>query len=525
MDFMAKLVVVVAVAAASLGVIGCGSGKGLAPSGSGGVGGSGPGGAGGTAGIYQIVIPSKINTNLDILFMIKNSSSTTLMQQKLMAQLPTFLQVLQQLPTGLPNLHIAVVSLDMGAPGDSTSSIGCTSQGDNGQFRAQPTGTCTSTTLSAGSTFLSDVDGQTNFTDPIDKVLQCITLLGSNGCGFEHPLASIVRALGADGQAPPASNANFLRPDAYLGIIILSNEDDCSAPANTTLYSLNGSPQSLTNPLGPIANYRCNQFGHLCQDPATGTTAMPPLNPPSSATGNPPILNLANCTSNDTSSGMLTPVSAFIQQIKALKVDPDNQILVAAIAPPPDPYSVQWVPPAASLPGTSGQIWPEVMHSCGAAGGDDVNPASTMHPTDGTFGDPAVRIKQFVDGFPDSVLASVCDASYAASMTAIATKLGELIRPLCLVGTFQLDSQAQPACTVTIHTIDSNGIAKDTPAQNCVENGGVAPCWTLTADSRSCPSGGLTLRLTLDPSSQSAASLNSTVACQVCQPGSTTPGC
>ena len=114
-----------------------------------------------------------------------------------------------------------------------------------------------------------------NYTDPIAKVFQCIALLGDKGCGFENQLASIDRALGGDGQQP-STNAGFLRPEAYLGIVILTNEDDCSAPANTQLYSLNGGQQNVANPLGPIANFRCNQFGHLCTDPS-GKVIEPPL--------------------------------------------------------------------------------------------------------------------------------------------------------------------------------------------------------------------------------------------------------
>ncbi len=48
-------------------------------------------------------------------------------------------------------------------------------------------------------------------------------------------------------------------------------------------------------------------------------------------TGTTPTLDMTNCMSNDTGSGLLTPVSQFISDIKALKTDPDNQILVAAI--------------------------------------------------------------------------------------------------------------------------------------------------------------------------------------------------
>src|SRR5579871_1971153 len=103
----------------------------------------------------QTNFTQKINNEIDILFMIDNSSSMTEMQTKILDQLPLFMNVL----TGLknpPNLHVAVVSSDMGAPGDSTSSIGCTQFGDQGQFQRTPRGMCTSSTLTAGDTFLVD---------------------------------------------------------------------------------------------------------------------------------------------------------------------------------------------------------------------------------------------------------------------------------------------------------------------------------------------------------------------------------
>ncbi|MFL5308031.1 MAG: hypothetical protein ACJ8F1_22640 [Polyangia bacterium] len=479
------------------------------------------GGAGGTPGFVEVTFADKINNNLDLLFVIKNSSSVGAMQAKFVNQLPTFMQVLQKLPNGLPNLHVAVVSTDMGVPGDSTSMLGCRTLGDDGQFQSQPRQGCASTTLSSGSTFVSDVDGQTNFTDPIEKVLQCISPLGSSGCGFVHPLAAIDRALGANGAPPPDSNAGFLRADAYLGIVILTDEDDCSAPANTTLYSLNGGPQSITNPLGPVAKYRCNQFGHVCKDPS-GAPVMPPLNP-SSAAGTPPMLNLTDCTSNDTDSALLTPVSTFVRDIKGLKTDPDNQIFVAAITAPPDPYTVEWVPPSAGTP--AGELWPQVMLSCGARGGDDTSPMATQFTTDGTSGRPGVRISQFALAFPNSIVGSVCDPSYGSAMTAIATKLGGLIRGPCVAGRIQVGSSGQPACTVTNHVRDDSGRTTDVAVQSCAVNGNQAPCWTLEADTAKCPTGGFSFKLMTDAAAQAATSLTTTVKCSLCQPGSTMPGC
>jgi hypothetical protein len=407
--------------------------------------GAGTGGVGASNGAF--------GNNVDVLMMIDDSSSMIEMQGKLYDQLPLFVNALQSLSIQ-PNLHLAVVSSDMGAPGDSTSSIGCTQSGDQGQFQSapqsnallNPPATCTATTLTNPTgasdtthTFISDAAGMVNFTDPLASVLQCIALLGDKGCGFEHQLASIDRALGADGLgAAPSTNAGFLRSNAYLVIVMLTNEDDCSAPAGSTIYSLNGAQQNISNPDGPIANYRCNggpRGAHYCQRPSKGNTwLVPPLTPPVDYQGTAaaPTLDLANCVDNEqppngTGTSALTPVSKFVSDIKSLKPDPDNQIVVAAIAGPAGPYTVAWVPQNGGQSTNPGELWPQVMHSCGMAGADDVNPAATQNPTDGSFADPGVRITQFVNAFPNNALGSICDVSYAPTLSAVATKIGQLI--------------------------------------------------------------------------------------------------
>jgi len=415
--------------AGAAGMRGLGGNAGSVGSG-GQVGGSpGSGGGGGT-------VVGPFGNNVDILMMVDNSSSMLEMQQKLATQLPTFISSLQSLPTP-PSLHLAVVSSDLGAPGDVTASIGCTSQGDQGLFQFTPTGTCTDTTLVAGATFISDVPMMTNYTDPsLGDVVQCISSLGDRGCGFEHQLGSIDRALGADGLGPaPPANFGFLRPNAYLVIFILTNEDDCSAPPNTTIYSLNGFQQNISNPDGPIANYRCNggpRGGHLCRDlHAADPTALivPPLAPPTDAQGTSTMrtLDLSDCRDNETGTSALTPVSKIVADIKALKPDPDNEILVAAIAGPAIPYAVAWVPALSGQNTQPGELWPQIEHSCGPTGGYNVNPEATQLTTDQSFADPGVRITQFAGAFHNNVLGSICAASFAPTMNAIVAQIGQLI--------------------------------------------------------------------------------------------------
>lgn len=211
--------------------------------------------------------------------------------------------------------------------------------------------------------------------------------LGDHGCGFEQQLSSVARALGADGAPMPSQNIGFLRPDAELAIVFLSNEDDCSAPANTELYSLavgGSNRQNIANALGPIVNYRCNAFGHLCVDPSAGGSSCliePPLHPPADAqsTSAGPTLNLTDCEAAD-ATGLESSVSGFAKGIRALKADPDNQIVVGAIIASATPYTVAWIPAMNGANTQPGELWPLVEHSRGAAGGDGVNPLGQRRP-------------------------------------------------------------------------------------------------------------------------------------------------
>jgi hypothetical protein len=484
-----------------------------------------PGGENSPTTRKTITLGALPDTNVDVLFVLMDWTGAPESQSKLYDQIPFFLSVLK-MPTNPLDLHIAVITADMGVSGDTSGASTCSPHGDDGAFQSRPRGTCTDTTLPLGATFLADDGrGTTNFTGSVANVLQCIVLPGGDGCGFPQPLAAAEHALGADNitdglPTPPAANAGFLRPDAGLAIIFLANQDDCSAPAGTPLFS-SGGGQSLENPLGPLGHYRCNQFGHLCRDPASGELVMPPLTPPDDAQGTAaaPTLDLASCQDNDTETGLLTPVSQFVADIRALKADPDDQILVAAIVSPPSPYSVAWVP-AGNQSTVPGELWPEIEHSCGPAGGDDVNPQASTSSTDG-LGDPAVRLAQFVGAFPQSVLASVCQPSYGQVVQTIAAKIAALPQNQnCLTGQIQQDAYDQPTCTVTATIANASGATLAVPYPNCTENEGLLPCWALTEGTGSCGGQSFVIHDLPGQPSQSA-----TATCSFCRPGVEAQGC
>jgi len=222
-------------------------------------GGSGAGGSGGEHGQVVAVFPQVVSRDVDVLFMIANPTGT-IASEKLTAVFSTYVSTLESLPGGLPEPPPRVVSSSMVA-GRATDVGLCPPGGHHGVSQATARSPCAVTGLAAGQNFIANVNGQTNYKGELSHVFDCIAALGDTGCAFEHQLASIARALGADGQAPPAQNANFLGADAYLQVVVLSDQDDCSAPPDSDLFDT--SSQLLSDPLGPLQTFRCNEFGHF----------------------------------------------------------------------------------------------------------------------------------------------------------------------------------------------------------------------------------------------------------------------
>jgi hypothetical protein len=325
--------------------------------------------AGCTTRGLNIYAPSR---NLDLLFVIDDSSHTASIQQNLIGNFPVFMARLSD-PPGLANLHIAVVSTDMGA-GDG-SIAGCDATGGkNGVFQSAARGACRATGLDAGATYISTVDGVKNYSGNLEDVFGCIAALGQSGCGFEQPLAAAARALGADGRPAPAGNQGFLRPEAFLFVVVVTNEDDCSVPAGSDLFDTRQN-KSLTSTLGPVSSFRCSEFGHLCDG------KKPPRLPPSGRASD--VVSLKGCVSAE-QQGMLIPTVTITDQLRTLKPYPDEQLLVGAVSGPSSPYFVHWT----SAPG--GSAMPSVSAACIASDASSATPAIRVNQWAGSFGDNGV---------------------------------------------------------------------------------------------------------------------------------------
>jgi hypothetical protein len=292
-------------------------------------------------------IPVTVNRDIDILFIIDDSPSMLDKQTNLKANFPNFINVLNSIEGGLPNIHLGVINSDLGTKGaeDGTAGPGigvgpgaCSGNGDSGNLQTN------GTTLIQGGNFINDelVSGgqrNRNYTGTLEEAFSAIASLGASGCGFEQHIEAAKRAVNNN----PA-NPGFVRPNAYLALIFIQDEDDCSMAHSTLLGS-------DTNALGPLQSFRCNRFGHVCTSGGNNPTEMNNTGPK------------GGCTS-DPNSAYLTNIDDYVSFFKGLKSDPLN-VIVAAIAGPTTPYEVELrVPPGP----TGGTPIPAVAHSCSYIG-------------------------------------------------------------------------------------------------------------------------------------------------------------
>ncbi len=431
------------------------------------------------------------NRNVDLLFLIDDSLSMKQSQDNLRRNFPAFMTALKNLPGGLPNVHIAIASSDMGAGDGSIGSCDSTG-GKGGIFQYTARGACTSTGLADGATFISDVGGVRNYTGNLEDVFTCMAALGESGCGFEHQFAAIARALGADGQAAPSENQGFLRPDAYLAIVMITNEDDCSASPGISLFdqTLN---TTIDSQLGPPISFRCNEYGHVCDGVHPDRHAP---NDDINATR-----TYDSCVSAE--DGVLRNVGDVAAGIKKLKTDPDNQIVFAAISGLSTPYTVHWKKPQFN----DTKPWPEISHSCMAA--------------DGSYADPSPRISQLVREFGSNGLQlDICGGEFSAALSRIADKIRDHISNPCI--TKQVAKKPGTAiddCAVASYSPDDSGTVVERPIAACAATGGAGPCWQLTAGGADCA--GQTIVVVPEPGVPPPTWQNAAVQCALCAPGVT----
>lgn len=94
-------------------------------------------------------------------------------------------------------------------------------------------------------------------------------LVGTNGSGREQPFRAVQLALSTQ-LAAGGENVGFLRPGARLAIIFITDEDDCSGPADPSIYDDSKCELAKANPSSSLLPV--SQFASFLQEPLGGET-------------------------------------------------------------------------------------------------------------------------------------------------------------------------------------------------------------------------------------------------------------
>jgi len=378
--------------------------------------------------------PGSLQRDIDILFVIDDSMSMKEEQDSLKANFGRFIGVLESIEGGLPDVQIGVVTPNLGTTaidGSAAATLGsCTNTGgERGELRTLGTG---------GPRFLRDVarvggGRETNYGAlTLAQAFSQLATVGSNGCGIEQHLEAAKRALDNN-----ATNAGFVRPDAYLAVILIADEDDCSL-AKSSLFD------GTTN--GDVLNFRCTQQGVACDTPAT---------PFDMATG-----RRTDCHPRD-DSAIVAPVDRYVDFLKAKKTDA-RDVIVAGILGDPDPFVIT------TKPGTTQNV---LDRSCTYNG-----------PTGEQFAFPAVRTADFLSQFPNNTRTTICDADLSEGLTEIGVLLRKALIDTCfdrdLLDADPTAPGTQADCSVIEVRRHPNAPDEELRALPSCADGGM-PCWRI----------------------------------------------
>ena len=366
-------------------------------------------------------IPVSTNRDIDILFVVDDSDSMRQEQGSLGRNFPEFVRVLESIGD-LPDLHLGVISSDVGTAPFAVDN--CEGQGDDGLL--QVPATCPP--LTDGRLYIENIadadatGGRRVNVDPATTMAQqfeCMASVGHDGCGFEQHFESMRRAL--DGR-----NGDFLRDDAFLAVIFIQDEDDCSA-ADRAVFD----PDDPS--LGVLSSFRCFEYGVRCEPDGDPRAPGP----------------REDCAPRD-DSPFIDDVQSYVEFLRSLKADP-ARVIVAGIAGAAAPVSVEVDPNR-----TSGELWtPPVCTVCPGGGSSCAIDSALVSAR------TTVRLHALLDAFPQkSTFQDICaydpdidDVDLSGALVQIAALLRRALGSPCIAGALADgdpdEPGVQPLCSVS----------------------------------------------------------------------------
>jgi len=462
-------------------------------------------------------LPSR--TKLDFLFVVDDSSSMCQEQANLARNFRAISEFLLARLGSAADFRVAAVSTDLspagGRDGRFTTARGDTTRHCEGQvteadptycaglfgrpgalpiIRSGPDG-------NVGRLCADDPDPEKCVTSDLEQKFSCLVGLGAGGSSFEQGLEAMRTALACDGPnagafgtccdggvydpwctPPPGDEPTFLRPDAILVVVVLSDEDDCS---------------------------------HAPGDP----------------------VHSGDTTSCLWQRDKLLPVDDYVHFLRSLKRNPAEQLVVATIAAPrsyaDDGRTLRYAQgraDAACDPNSSmydATLSNEVCCPGGVCRGgarascrsdDGVGYAGNRYLAfSEAFGDNGIGCPEGTEGTEACV--HICEGSFSRALDITRERIQGVLGSYCLdrvpdcrVGDGPCTTDAERADARNYELLVRTSCpAIPDPAQPCTPRVHAAGGWSLDTDASDCPSG-VRLALTELPSPGARVSIEYLVA-------------
>ncbi|HZS38086.1 MAG TPA: hypothetical protein VFF06_14715 [Polyangia bacterium] len=443
----------------------------------------------------KVRVAQNTKDKVDLLFLIDNSPSMAPKQAELKARFPQLISILDSFGKDNPaDYHIGVVTSDLGAGPYNINSGQCHPGGDGGKL--QPKGAAADATCGAlgnGVNFIQynqkvkDSMGNPTSNLPPNEDLPtafgCMASVGDRGCGFEQQLEAVYKAL----HDPIPENAGFLRDDALLVVVWVTDEDDdCSIDPSSDLFDPSAAGMMK---YGALLSYRGSQYGVACDPP--GSNQGPTMLLPYADSGG--VLN--SCAPATAAQGAkcfeISRYTSFFSQPKAnggVKIDPNDVILVGITAPE---QPVQSVLANVKAPVGPYQLCPGPVDPSGSGCAVVLQHSCVSVTNSAFFGDPAVRIRSVINSVVNPMNkqnTSICDSSYQQALQGLGDIIVSSLKPGCLSSPIE-NPDTHPDCVVEDVSRNSDGTTSvseipwcGTNDPNAAANSSTKPCWYLKTD-------------------------------------------
>lgn len=452
--------------------------------------------------VIELPITNTSIEDVDILFVIDNSGSMAQNQRNLANNLERLVRPLIDPPrdpaTGRPvrppvrSLQVGVISSDLGTPGRELNQPGqdryCSGRaGDDGLLNPIRNGAALSLNppwrangrdmrppacgqdTNAYPTFLrfeaSQIDASGDYVRRFEEQFVCNAFLGAGGCGIEQPLEAAYRALVHKGASAPTSasqhpNRGFVRDNAVLAIVIVSDEEDgstrdCEAAEagdpdgdcarrgdarsvfTTDLNELNQRFYRYTPGTSEDPTWNLNRY----IDPAHPSRGFLGLKP-----GHPELVVFAAI------AGVPLSLPATRDAEGQSAVDWNTLLGTRSNgtdgyvgASPDGPVSMRQNNVDATC---SSRVVPACRRREAGASVASGNPACASDPSPQYYAWPSRRIaevaRRFDTRYGNGTISSVCDTDYSEALGQIAERIGQHITDRCLPRPIETDP---PSCT------------------------------------------------------------------------------